>query len=110
MRLARSVFTIPVMATLSWGCTQDAAGPRGLAASFSAPQTDFTYPKNPRRVEVDPGTVLPDAVPYCSSKSLGSIICYSPNFIRTAYNFPSDLDGTGQTILIVDAYGSPTIQ
>jgi subtilase family serine protease len=37
------------------------------------------------------------------------IVCYSPNFIGTAYHFPSDLNGIGQTILIVDAFGSPTI-
>lgn len=109
MRLARSVFTIPVMAALSWGCTQDAAGPKGLAASLSAPQRDFTYPKNPPRAQVDPGVVVPNAVPYCTTRG-NPIVCYSPDFIRTAYNFPSTLDGTGQTILIVDAYGSPTIE
>lgn len=29
--------------------------------------------------------------------------------MRTAYNVPASLDGTGQTIVIVDAFGSPTI-
>jgi len=53
--------------------------------------------------------------PFCSSGSLGTILCYPPNFLKTAYNFPSTtgkhgLDGTGQTIVIVDAFGSPTIQ
>jgi subtilase family serine protease len=53
--------------------------------------------------------------PFCYSGSLGTIICYPPNFLKTAYNFPSTtgrhgLDGTGQTIVIVDAFGSPTIQ
>jgi subtilase family serine protease len=48
--------------------------------------------------------------PFCSSASLGSILCYPPNFLKTAYDFPSGLDGTGQTIVIVDAFGSPTIQ
>ncbi len=109
MRLARAVSAIPIMAALGWGCTRDAAGPRVLA-ELSAPQTDFTYPVNPPRVQVDPGTVLPNAVPYCKSSTRGTIICYSPNFIRAAYNFPSTLDGTGQTILIVDAFGSPTIK
>jgi len=46
---------------------------------------------------------------------LGTIICYPPNFLKTAYNFPSStgkhgLNGAGQTIVIVDAFGSPTIQ
>jgi subtilase family serine protease len=36
--------------------------------------------------------------------------CYGPYELGKAYNFPSNLDGRGQTILIVDAYGSPTIQ
>ena len=47
--------------------------------------------------------------------SLGTILCYPPNFLKTAYNFPpttghKGLDGKGQTIVIVDAFGSPTIQ
>jgi len=82
----------------------------GLVGS-SAAQNDFIYPVNPPRIQVDPGTVVPDAVPYCRTAGR-PIICYSPNFIKTAYNFPptTSLDGTGQTILIVDAYGSPTIR
>jgi len=70
---------------------------------------DFYYVVNPPHFEVSPD-VLPNGLPYCSSSSLGSLICYSPSFVRTAYNFPSNLDGTGQTIVIVDAFGSPTIQ
>jgi len=49
-------------------------------------------------------------LPFCFSASLGSILCYTPSFLKTAYNFPNNLDGTGQTIVIVDAFGSPTIQ
>ena len=37
-------------------------------------------------------------------------MCYTPSFLKKAYDFPSSLDGTGQTIVIVDAFGSPTIQ
>jgi len=37
-------------------------------------------------------------------------MCYPPNFLKTAYNFPIGLDGTGSTVVIVDAFGSPTIQ
>ncbi|MBV9270293.1 MAG: S53 family peptidase [Candidatus Eremiobacteraeota bacterium] len=33
-----------------------------------------------------------------------------PSEIRTAYNVPSSLTGSGQTIVIIDAYGSPTLQ
>ncbi len=36
--------------------------------------------------------------------------CYTPQDIRQAYNVPSAYSGSGQTIVIVDAYGSPTIR
>lgn len=35
--------------------------------------------------------------------------CYGPTDLGKVYNFPSNLDGSGQTIIIVDAYGSPRI-
>jgi subtilase family serine protease len=61
----------------------------------------------------DPNTV--GGVPFCSSGSLGTILCYPPSFLKKAYDFPpttgkKGLDGTGQTIVIVDAFGSPTVQ
>jgi subtilase family serine protease len=49
-------------------------------------------------------------VPFCKSGSLGSILCYDAALLKSAYDFPTGLDGTGQTIVVVDAYGSPTIQ
>jgi subtilase family serine protease len=111
MRLARSVAGISVLGLLAWGCTQEAAGP-AAPASFSkqaAAQDDFDYIARPPYVQVNPTTVIPDGMPYCGGSQ--KIICYGPSFVRTAYNFPSSsvLDGSGQTILIVDAFGSPTI-
>jgi len=38
------------------------------------------------------------------------LACYTPAEIRAAYNIPDTATGAGQTIVIVDAYGSPTIQ
>ena len=42
------------------------------------------------------------------------VACYSPDQLQTAYDlkplFGKGIDGAGQTIVIVDAYGSPTIQ
>ena len=35
--------------------------------------------------------------------------CYSPLELHTAYNIPSALTGAGQTIVIIDAFGNPTI-
>lgn len=107
MRLARVVSPIAVMTALSWGCTQDAAGPRRPAAlSARAAPEDFDYIAKPPNVQVTSGTVVPNGLPFCRS----GLVCYAPNFVRAAYNFPPTLDGTGQTILIVDAFGSPTVQ
>jgi subtilase family serine protease len=72
---------------------------------------------NPGAIPLSPD-FNPDSsggVPFCHSGSLGTLICYTPNFLKTAYNFPSQtgkgaLTGAGQTIVIVDAFGSPTIQ
>jgi subtilase family serine protease len=66
------------------------------------------YIANPPYMVVSPKVVIPDGMPFCNAGL--QIICYGPSFIKTAYNFPAGLDGTGQTILIVDAFGSPTIK
>jgi subtilase family serine protease len=81
-----------------------------LSASyaFSQPPSDIYYQVNPFYVQVSPDTVIPQSIPFCRT-SIGLLICYSPQFLKKAYNFPSNLDGAGQTIIIVDAYGSPTI-
>lgn len=69
-------------------------------------QSDFTYRVNPPRIPLTRSEVIPQAIPFCSN---GRVICYSPGFMRSAYNFSDNLDGRGQTILLVVAYGSPTI-
>ena len=41
------------------------------------------------------------------------VVCYTPSFLRDAYDFPTGKHaptGAGQTIVIVTAYGSPSIQ
>jgi len=80
--------------------------PIGIGAQSS----DYNYTVNPHFVQLGPDTTLPNGLPLCRSASLGNIVCYTPRFIKKAYNFPSiaTLDGTGQTIVIVDAFGSPT--
>lgn len=69
---------------------------------------EIIYEVHPTVVQVTPGSVLPDVTPICQT-SAGPLVCYFPVFLRTAYDFPGNLTGAGQTILIVDAYGSPTI-
>src|SRR5438093_2072258 len=72
---------------------------------------NFNYPPNLSYVLLGPATTQPQGIPLCKSTSLGNIVCYTPSFIKKAYEYPSTatLDGTGQTIVIVDAFGSPTV-
>jgi subtilase family serine protease len=83
------------------------ATPLGVGAVMS----DFHYQPSLSYVQLGPLSTLPQGIPLCKSLRLGNIVCYSPSFIKKAYEFPSTatLDGTGQTIVIVDAFGSPTI-
>jgi len=85
--------------------------PLALASSSSSTVDNSTFYYQPLSVwvQLNSTSFSPNGIPYCGS-TFFALICYGPSFIRTAYNFPSTLDGTGQTILIVDAYGSPTIQ
>jgi len=70
---------------------------------------DSTF--NPAAVfNPNPAITPPGGAPFCFSASLGTILCYPPNFLKKAYDFPSTLTGKGSTIVIVDAFGSPSIQ
>src|SRR6266851_8207406 len=83
------------------------SAPLGVGAVVS----DFHYSPSLSYVQLGPLTTFPQGLPLCKSASLGNIVCYSPSFVKKAYEFPSTstLDGSGQTIVIVDAFGSPTI-
>lgn len=73
---------------------------------------DFNYRPSLVSAYLGPlATTNPDGIPLCRSSSLGNIVCYTPKFIKKAYEYPSTatLDGSGQTIVLVDAFGSPTI-
>ena len=81
--------------------------PIGIGANSS----DFNYNVNPHYVMLRSDTTLPNGLPLCKSASLGNIVCYTPKFIKKAYEYPSTatLNGAGQTIVLVDAFGSPTM-
>src|SRR6266849_9187220 len=83
------------------------SAPLGVGAVVS----DFHYSPSLSYVQLGPLSTLPQGIPLCKSSSLGNIVCYTPSFVKKAYEFPSTstVDGSGQTIVIVDAFGSPTI-
>jgi subtilase family serine protease len=93
----------------------------GLVLSSSAPifSQALTYTANPPHVEVSYASAAPFAIPFCTTNdpgvpTPGIVYCYAPSMIRGAYNFTPlyqrGITGAGQTIVIVDAYGSPTIE
>jgi subtilase family serine protease len=81
-----------------------------VAAAPNTASSDWLYQPLSYGIQASQGGALPSSIPYCFTGSGYPILCYTPKDLRAAYNFPSTLDGSGQTILIVDAYGSPTIQ
>jgi subtilase family serine protease len=85
--------------------------PGFLAVSGDTSTTDFYYAPQHIAIQLTSDLSTPNGIPLCKSSSLGNIVCYTPKFIKKAYEFPSTatLDGSGQTIVIVDAFGSPTI-
>jgi subtilase family serine protease len=90
-----------------------------LALAGTIPAQNLTYTANPPRVFLAPLSASPMGIPACASSDPtlpipGVIYCYSPAYIWTAYKMlpvlrAGDL-GQGQTIVIVGAFGSPTIK
>jgi subtilase family serine protease len=80
--------------------------------------SDITYVANPPIVPAgtSPKIFPPFPPPSICREPLGTtpqsrgFNCYTPALVRTGYNIPSRLDGAGQTIVIVDAFGSPTVR
>ena len=82
-----------------------------VCACVPAFAQDITYIANPPRVLAVPANrAIPGAFPPPSQcVALFGLACYTPALMRSAYNVPANADGAGQTIVIVDAFGSPTI-
>jgi subtilase family serine protease len=108
MRLHRA---LPALAAL---CTLAAAAASGTGARASAPA-----PPAPAAVRIAPdirhaggASSMPPTTASCRSAYL--IACYSPIQLQRAYQLPpllaDGITGRGQTIVIVDSYGSPTVR
>lgn len=89
-----------------------------LAAGTTVFAQDVTYTVNPPRVFVQSTGTKPLGIPACATNdptvpTPGVIYCYTPAYIWTAYNVLPVLAGgnfgQGQTIVVIDAFGSPTI-
>jgi subtilase family serine protease len=93
-----------------------------LASTLAASTIASAQNYKPSSIVADQVTALPDTTPDatphfgCELRPFNlsrGLFCYGPAAIRTAYGIDQLLnagfDGTGQTIVIVDAFGSPTI-
>ncbi len=98
------------LSTLTFGLAVGGAAGRLAAAAA---------PANPRTALDDhviflhhaPASSQPS--PYCNFGNLSApfeLVCYSPEDLKVAYDYPSDLTGAGQTVVIVDAFGYPRVQ
>lgn len=109
-RAPRRAFVLLALLATAVAVTAATAGAATKAASGGS-SNDFIYTVNPLAQPASDDLSAPLSLknPYCSTRhGLPTLVCYTPKDIRTAYNYPSNLDGAGQTIVIVDAIGSPT--
>ena len=123
MHQARTVRTalLPALAvaTVAATATLSATGGAALGAASSSSSSPVTSAPAPR-VAVYPDAITlpfaPRAAPPTTSdcESADNLACYTPDDLRNAYNLPAlyarGATGKGETILIVDAFGSPTIK
>jgi subtilase family serine protease len=115
MRLPRVVAIVtPVIAASALVMLPLTAG--GSAAASLRPAAVHTHYVS----HMTPGAAAPLAYKYAGvAKGAGAtfscqlpgatVACYSPQQESTAYDVPSTLTGAGQTIVIVDAFGDPTL-
>ncbi len=89
-----------------------------FAAASSGTATTTTAPDlgSPPFMAVAPAATfvaqISSATPTCPSATFGTIVCYSPSNIQQAYDVPTGHNaptGVGQTILVLEAYGDPTL-
>ncbi|TVZ02944.1 protease [Trebonia kvetii] len=103
---AAAAATMAVPATLtSAAASASAAGSAASAAvNVTVRPAAIRLPGAPRQA--------PPTTAQC--KKLDGIACFNPNQLRAAYHLPAlyaqGVTGKGQTIMIVDSFGSPTIK
>jgi subtilase family serine protease len=103
--------------TRRYGMAAAALGAAVLAVGMTTPAasaaSSFTYDVHPIAYQaISTAGATTGGFPYTPSQCVTQFgfDCYGPQDLRTGYNVPAADLGAGQTIVIVDAYGSPTIQ
>jgi subtilase family serine protease len=121
MRLSRaSSIRIAVAAAAVLTAVAGSATALGSTASSASTPTSAGNPGNPGTLIVHPTTgdvrgapMTPVPLSDAQCESIFQVKCYVPDQVEAAYNLPSlyskGINGKGRTIVIVDAFGSPTI-
>lgn len=100
MRMIRFVAIAVVLASCSSGGSTPPQSTHGFIASNARVNEPFSYSVHPK-------------VAFLGNLNLSNCVsstqCATPTVLRDGYSFPSTATGAGRTIMIVDAFGSPTI-
>jgi subtilase family serine protease len=103
--LSIAVGTAAMAAAVAGSTTAAAGGAAAVAATA-------VVAISPAAVHVRDAQAAPPSTAYCESHY--QIACYQPAQVQQAYNlgplFSKGITGKGQTIVIVDSYGSPTVR
>lgn len=89
-----------------------AVAPNVLVSNAFGSST-ITYNVHPiARLAIATSGAQPGGFPFTPSQCVANFgfACYGPSDFRSGYSVPAKLTGAGQTIVIVDAYGSPTLR
>ena len=88
-----------------------AGGTSAAAGGAAAVAATATVAISPAAVHVRDATAAPPTTAYCETHF--KIACYEPAQVQQAYNlgplFSKGITGKGETIVIVNSYGSPTV-
>jgi subtilase family serine protease len=113
MALRRPLTVSAGICALAWGAVV-LGGPAPVVAvpAVAAPAVAAAAVLiSPAALHIRSAAAAPPTTAYCEQHY--KIACYEPGQVQQAYNLPPllrrGIDGAGQTIVIVDSFGSPTI-
>ena len=110
---ARLVVAVAAVLTAVAGSTAALGSTAGNASSASHASDPGTLIVHPATHHVRGAFMAPVPFSDAQCEAVFQIMCYVPDQVEAAYNLPAlygrGITGKGQTIVVVDAFGSPTI-
>jgi subtilase family serine protease len=110
---AAAVLTAVTGSAVALGSTAGTAGTAGSASSASRASDPGAIVVHPAAGQVRGAFMAPVPFSDAQCEAVFRIDCFVPDQVEAAYNLPAlysrGTTGKGQTIVVVDAFGSPTI-